>query len=690
MKRFMSGAAAGRAGLVCAMLLVTTLTGCGGGGDSSSPPPPVGGNPPTPPAPPPPPPPPPPATVSLTLEGTVTDEPIANAIVTATVAGEEFTATADAEGNYSLDIEIEEADAADAFITLNARGTGDQAFVEFTSIVGSFETLSTAAGEDGTLTSSENFATQITNVSTAAAVLMVEANGGNAVTSDTTLSTLSAQLNAQDVLDVATAIKLAVDEPETHPLPDGTDSLLALVASAESREQFVDTAYQQDPAAFAATQGAIAADPSLAQNIDEAALIAREAMTTAMLSTDAGFTFNYTGRIVHFDFEADHTGWLTTDTHNVPMTWSVVGKELRISYPEPIVTVSFDTEDCVNDGGVRQVEAHYSSSGDVVTFLSANQVAITSTSDIAYVDCASLEPRTVTTTSARTVLSESNAQPLVAADIAGTVQTLYVWGPQQQKPIADIADLGDGVGHTRLTNLDFTWTMDGNLVHAEFSNGSVAEFAVLQRIDDVVTDIYWEVRAPNDGPVFAGAGAQVEGEPAGSLTLTDEAVIGRYYQFGIGDETIPDERLKGFRLRFDADHFGAQETDYIDENDTLVTTNEDTNPVNAFRWSIESDSIFVRRTWDTVAEVDGCLYTEANCELWDQRRIIPLAQEGSRVYVLELRRTNYDGGITQQTPASFLVRYYDFEAPAVGVAKMRPVKANGFKSRALVTGAGMR
>ena len=49
-------------------------------------------------------------------------------------------------------------------------------------------------------------------------------------------------------------IKLAVDQPETHPLPDGTDSILALVSSSESRQQFVDTAYQQDPAAFAETQ----------------------------------------------------------------------------------------------------------------------------------------------------------------------------------------------------------------------------------------------------------------------------------------------------------------------------------------------------------------------------------------------------------------------------------------------------
>src|SRR5688572_1026071 len=334
----------GRAGLVCAMLLATQLTGCGGGNDAATPPP-VGNNPP-PPAPPPPPPPPP--TVSLTLQGKVTDEPIPNAVVTATVAGESFEATANADGDYSIEIEIPETDAADAFITLNARGVGAQAFVEFTSVVGSFQALTTAAGGDGTLTASENFATQITNVTTAAAVLMQQANGGAPITTDAALATLAGQVNAQEVLDLATAIKLAVDDPENHPLPDGATSILALTSDPDTRVAFVNTVFEADPDAFAAVQGQIAADPLLSQDIDEAALIERAAITTAMLSTDAGFTFNYTGRIVHYDFEADHTGWVTTETHNVPITWEVDGKQLKITYPEPIETVSYEFEDCDN------------------------------------------------------------------------------------------------------------------------------------------------------------------------------------------------------------------------------------------------------------------------------------------------------------------------------------------------------
>ena len=182
----------------------------------------------------------------------------------------------------------------------------------------------------------------------------------------------------------------------------------------------------------------------------------------------------------------------------------------------------------------------------------------------------------------------------------------------------------------------------------------------------------------------------MEGEPPGSLTVTEDAVIGRFYQFGMGNEAFPDQRLKGFRLRFDADLTGAQEIDYIDENDAVVTTNEVINPVNFFRWSIENNSVVVRRTYNTINDVEGCLYTNEGCELWDQRRLVPLAMEGSRLYVLEVRRTDFDGGIKPETPTSFLVRFYDFEAPAIGVSKLRASRVNGYKSRELVNGTSMR
>jgi hypothetical protein len=712
-----------RIGAVCTILLAAQLAACSGGGDSSpssSTPPPAGNNPPTnpptnppvdpptnpptnppsdpptnpptnPPTDPPTDPPSDPDTVAVTLTGTVTDAPIANAVVTATVGTETFTATADANGNYSLPIEVTETDAG-AFVTLTARGVGAQSYVEFTSLAGSFQSLLSAAGDDATLSSSENFATQITNVSTAEAVFLQQANGGQPITSDGALQTLSSQVNAQDVLDLAAAIKLVVDDPTNYSMPAGETSILELASNPTARQSFINDVYDQDPSAFAAAQLAIAQDPDLAQPVNPTEL---GSFTTALMSTDAGFTFNYTGRILHFDLNPDGTGFAMSETFDQPFTWEVDGSTLRVTYNTPVETVSYDTEVC--NGNPRQVEAHYVSEGVSVTFLNSRTVTITTVSDVTYADCPSLPPRVDTDTVARTVLTPEFLQPIDAAELAGNTQTLYVYDAAQDTVVADVADLNaDGTGTTRLLGLDFTWSVDdeiGRLVQVEFSDGSHAEYGVFRDIDNFVSDIYWEVRTPNDGPVYTGAGASVFADPEYAVDVSAEAVPGRYYQFGIGDETSANASLKGFRLRFDADFMGAHEYDLVAENGTVSVDDETVHSYNGFRWAIEGDSIVVRRTWDTVAQVETCEVGAANCMVYDERRIVPLAMDGARIYWVEQRQFNNQTGVTNATPATRLVRFYDYEpltAPAtLGNQKMR-LQLPPSKQRELLRGSQLR
>ncbi len=130
--------------------------------------------------------------------------------------------------------------------------------------------------------------------------------------------------------------------------------------------------------------------------------------TSAMLSTDPGFSFNYTNRAANYTFENDGTGSVSTGV-DAPMTWKIDGATLRV-VDEPVETVSFDTENCVGDGGVRQVEAHYVTKGCQLAFLGDGTVATTEFSHVTYADCASLAERDVTATTARTILSEDDAQ----------------------------------------------------------------------------------------------------------------------------------------------------------------------------------------------------------------------------------------------------------------------------------------
>jgi hypothetical protein len=146
-------------------------------------------------------------------------------------------------------------------------------------------------------------------------------------------------------------------------------------------------------------------------------------------------------------------------------------------------------------------------------------------------------------------------------------------------------------------------------------------------------------------------------------------------------------------LRFDADFMGAQEYDVVDENGAVGVDDETTHSYNGFRWVIEGDSIVVRRTWDTVAHVETCEVGAANCMVYDERRIVPLAADGARIYWLEQRRFNNQTGVTNATPATRLVRFYDFEplaAPAtIGSQKAR-MQLPPSKQRALLRGPQLR
>jgi hypothetical protein len=234
--------------------------------------------------------------------------------------------------------------------------------------------------------------------------------------------------------------------------------------------------------------------------------------------------------------------------------------------------------------------------------------------------------------------------------------------------MADVADLkADGTGTTRLSNQSFTWALDetGHVVEATFQDGTLAEYRSLREIDAVTSDLLFELRTPG-GAVYTDIGASVYAAPEYAVQLSAADVPARYYQFGVGDETVTDDRLKGFALRFDVGGTGSQELDYIDTSGNVGLKNETTAPDYAFHWSFESGEVFVRRTWDTVAEQDACVPGAPNCLVYDERRIIPLAADDSRLYWLEKRRTAF-AGVQAGTPATYFVRFYDRE-PLAGAA----------------------
>ena len=692
---------------LCSLILATQLAACGGSSGGSSTPPPSGNTPP------PQTPAPPPAVkkVTLNLTGKVTDEPIPNAEVTATIGEQTFTTTAGADGSYTLAMEIEETNVG-GFVTLNARGVGDQAFVEFTSLVGSFQSLATQAGDDGTLSASENFATQITNVSTAQAVFLQQANGGEPVASDALLLSLASQINVQDVLSLAAAIKLAVDDPTNNPLPEGQTSILDLASDPAARQSFVNDLYDSNRDAFIAAQVAIVQDPSLTQPIENSVIesyLENEGFTTALLSSDAAFSFNYTGRVQHFNLLSGGVGSESSETYEQPFTWQVEGTTIKIVYEEPVVTYSWDTKVC---GSTRaQYQGRYVTEGATISFLNLRSVAITTSSDVTYAACPDLDKPDLVSTSARTVLSMEDFDVIDMTEKYGQAQTIYVWDSTKNEVVADVAEISeDGTGQTLLTGLTFDWAFnadggpeeEGKIVQVTFSNGTEAQYLSFRDIDDLASDMFWEISTPS-GDVLMGAGASIFADPDYAVTEVTEAdVVGRYYQFGVGDEISGDSRLKGFHLRFNAGGLGAQVEDFIGDDGAVHIADEQTDHASrAFRWTIEQGvvgvEVVVRRTWDVGTQQYNCVYDKSgatpDCTLFDERRIIPIVvNDTGRYYWLEVRRVD-DPVITAQTPVTHLARFYDYEPleaeQAVSMAKAR-ISREANKPRELLRGPALR
>ena len=182
-------------------------------------------------------------TIPLTIVGLATDSPITNGEITVNVVGRDITidVTADANGNYNVDLILDDSEA-DAFISIIAHGVAEQANAGLITLLGTAGQLSAKEGEDNILTEDENFAVNITNITTAQYALIKLANNGDAPANDAELESLTQALNYDEVITLATAIKVAIDKAADNPelgLPESITDTLALVENVEATQAYV-------------------------------------------------------------------------------------------------------------------------------------------------------------------------------------------------------------------------------------------------------------------------------------------------------------------------------------------------------------------------------------------------------------------------------------------------------------------
>ncbi|MGX5172946.1 PKD domain-containing protein [Aliikangiella sp. IMCC44653] len=256
---------------------------------------------------------------SLTIRGKVTDGPIAFATVDVSVAGTVFSTVADQNGDYSVELSIDDS-LVESLVTIEAAGVGAQEQVKLVSVLDSFEQLALKAGDD-TLDFDEFTGVNVTHLSTARYALLVKANNGFQIEDANELYALMKGYNEGLVLDYATVIKLVIDyssENTAFSLPNTAANTLEFALDHDAVSEFYRVSLRDYPNLVDAVKELIQEDSLLfANNFDMSQV------------PDSYYSFNAD----RFEINTNLTGFYTDTRGSAPFVVSRNAGELVFTFP---------------------------------------------------------------------------------------------------------------------------------------------------------------------------------------------------------------------------------------------------------------------------------------------------------------------------------------------------------------------
>jgi hypothetical protein len=281
----------------------------------------------------------------LTINGFVTDSPIINAATSIYIGDSQLPVTpiTDENGEYLVNIKIDNSDE-NKLVKIISQGIETQSNAKLVSVLGSTQDIIEQAGSDGVLTSDENFATNVTNITTAHYALTTKANEGIEVSTTEIFNALSKALDIADVIHLATAIKVAIDKSANNPelsLLEGVENTLQLVLNEELSRQYV--ALVSGTEEFTQAQSEMMADDKLIETIE---FIVPEKIYFYELNSRA-----LTDNPIYY-FNNDGTGELKGNT----FTWTQTSNLINASFINQEGTYT-NINATSNEGKTRQFQA---------------------------------------------------------------------------------------------------------------------------------------------------------------------------------------------------------------------------------------------------------------------------------------------------------------------------------------------
>ncbi|MDK1285768.1 leucine-rich repeat domain-containing protein [Pseudoalteromonas umbrosa] len=279
-----------------------------------------------------------PLKVTFTLAGKVTDAPIAHAKVDFEVGTGLWTAIADENGDYALEVDVDEAYTSE-LATLTATGVDDQSNVVLVSQLNSVGFIAEQAGADKIVTALELFDVNITNVTTAEYALLGQDLNG--YSNDDELNEAKSRISSQQKLTIAVMLKAIIDHE--IQLPEESATTLELVQNFELTEQLIERLQREHPELVTQIESDILNDETLVESTEffpEGEYILAE-------------TQFFDGLNTHLEFNENNTGFLTLSGKRIFFNWQQNGINTRIDLNEELL---------VKNAGLEQSIGFYTSS----------------------------------------------------------------------------------------------------------------------------------------------------------------------------------------------------------------------------------------------------------------------------------------------------------------------------------------
>ncbi|MCF6441799.1 hypothetical protein L1077_20385 [Pseudoalteromonas luteoviolacea] len=259
--------------------------------------------------------------VAFTVAGKVTDSPIALAKVSMEIADSTFETRADENGDYTLDVEVDEAHSG-VLAKLSAQGVDQQSQVSLVSQLQSVAAIKEAAGIDEVVTADELFDVNVTNVTTAEYVLL--GRDKQSFSNDSELNQVRARISSQEQLMLAAVIKAVIDHGVT--LPDTVNSTLELANDPELVDELV--------ASIAETQ------PNLIKQLEQE-ITSDDTLVEAVAFTPNGSYYLVETQYVDgldykLSFSPDGTGVLTTADKQETFNWTQTSQTISVQLDSEI------------------------------------------------------------------------------------------------------------------------------------------------------------------------------------------------------------------------------------------------------------------------------------------------------------------------------------------------------------------